>query len=279
MPPTSCARSNGCWPETRGCAQQQPGVTLTTLASVTGLPPQIRACLFDLDGVLTSTAVVHQEAWKQTFDDFLRRRDPADSSPFTPADYYAHVDGRPRADGVREFLRSRGITLPEGSPDDPPDAETVNGLGNRKNELLLPFIAERGVDPYPGSERYLQAVRDAGLGIAVVTSSANGEAVLKVTGLDRFVQARIDGVVIVERKLRGKPAPDSFLAGAEALGVEPAAAAVFEDAVSGVEAGCAGHFGYVVGVDRTGQGDALRSHGADVVVEDLCELLDAQATA
>ena len=254
-------------------------MALTTLAGVTGLPAHIRACLFDLDGVLTSTAVVHQEAWKQTFDDFLRRRDPAGFTPFTPADYLAYVDGRPRADGVREFLRSRGITLPEGSPDDPTDAETVNGVGNRKNELLLRYIDERGVDPYPGSERYLEVVRDAGLGIAVVTSSANGEAVLTVTGLDRFVQARIDGVVIAERQLRGKPAPDSFLAGAEALGVEPAAAAVFEDALSGVEAGRAGHFGYVVGVDRTEQGDALRRHGADVVVEDLCELLDAEATA
>jgi beta-phosphoglucomutase family hydrolase len=241
---------------------------------VTGLPAHIRACLFDLDGVLTSTAVVHQEAWQQTFDDFLRRRDGDGFSPFTPADYYAYVDGRPRADGVREFLRSRGITLPEGSPDDPPDAQTVNGVGNRKNELLLRFIDERGVDPYPGSERYLQAVRDAGLGIAVVTSSANGEAVLKVTGLDRFVQARIDGVVIAERGLRGKPAPDSFLAGAQALGVGADAAAVFEDALSGVEAGRAGHFGFVVGVDRVRQADALRSRGADVVVEDLCELLE-----
>jgi len=247
--------------------------------SVTGLPPRIRACLFDLDGVLTSTAVLHQEAWKQTFDDFLRRRDGAGFAPFTLADYNAYVDGRPRADGVREFLRSRGITLPEGSPDDPPGDETVNGVGNRKNELLLRVIDERGVDPYPGSVRYLEAVRDAGLAIGVVTSSANGEAVLKVTELDRFVQARIDGVVIAERGLRGKPAPDSFLAGAQALGVEPGAAAVFEDALSGVEAGRAGHFGFVVGVDRVKQADALRSRGADVVVGDLCELLEVGGSA
>jgi len=246
---------------------------------VTGLPPRIRACLFDLDGVLTSTAVLHQEAWKQTFDDFLRRRDGAGFAPFTLADYNAYVDGRPRADGVREFLRSRGITLPEGSPDDPPGDETVNGVGNRKNELLLRVIDERGVDPYPGSVRYLGAVRDAGLAIGVVTSSANGEAVLKVTELDRFVQARIDGVVIAERGLRGKPAPDSFLAGAQALGVEPGAAAVFEDALSGVEAGRAGHFGFVVGVDRVKQADALRSRGADVVVGDLCELLEVGGSA
>jgi len=246
---------------------------------VTGLPPRIRACLFDLDGVLTSTAVLHQEAWKQTFDDFLRRRDGAGFAPFTPADYNAYVDGRPRADGVREFLRSRGITLPEGSPDDPPGDDTVNGVGNRKNELLLRVIDERGVDPYPGSVRYLEAVRDAGLAIGVVTSSANGEAVLKVTGLDRFVEARIDGVVIADRKLRGKPAPDSFLAGAQALGVEPEATAVFEDALSGVEAGRAGHFGFVVGVDRVQQADALRGRGADIVVDDLCELLEVGGTA
>ena len=246
---------------------------------MTGLPPRIRACLFDLDGVLTSTAVLHQEAWKQTFDDFLRRRDGDDFSPFTLTDYNAYVDGRPRADGVREFLRSRGITLPEGSPDDPPGDDTINGVGNRKNELLLRVIDERGVDPYPGSERYLEAVRNAGLAIGVVTSSANGEAVLEVTGLDRFVQARIDGVVIAERGLRGKPAPDSFLAGAQALGVEPEAAAVFEDALSGVDAGRAGHFGFVVGVDRMGQADALRDRGADVVVEDLCELLEGEVRA
>lgn len=246
---------------------------------MTGLPAQIRACLFDLDGVLTSTAVLHQEAWKQTFDDFLRRRDGADFSPFTAHDYNAYVDGRPRADGVREFLASRGITLPEGSPDDPPGAETVNGVGNRKNELLLRVIDERGVDPYPGSVRYLEAVRDAGLAIAVVTSSANGEAVLEVADLTRFVQARIDGVVIAERGLKGKPAPDSFLAGAEALGVEPARAAVFEDALSGVQAGRGGDFGYIIGVDRVGQAAALRSHGADVVVADLAELLDRDGTS
>ena len=254
-------------------------VPLTTLADVTGLPPRIRACLFDLDGVLTSTAVLHQEAWKHTFDDFLRRRDGENFSPFTLADYNSYVDGRPRADGVREFLRSRGITLPEGTPDDPPGDETVNAVGNRKNELLLRVIDERGVEPYPGSVRYLEAVRDAGLAIGVVTSSANGEAVLKVTGLDRFVQARIDGVVIADRHLRGKPAPDSFLAGAQALGVEPEAAAVFEDALSGVEAGRAGHFGFVVGVDRVKQAEALRSRGADVVVEDLCELLEVGGPA
>ncbi len=185
---------------------------------MTGLPDTIRACLFDLDGVLTSTAVLHQRAWKQTFDDFLRERDGDDFTEFTDRDYIRYVDGRPRADGVRTFLTSRGIELPEGEPDDPPDAATVNGVGNRKNVLLLRVIDEQGVSAYPGSLRYLEAVRDAGLAIAVVTSSANGEAVLKAAGLDRFVEARIDGIEIVERKLRGKPAPDSFIAGAEAPG-------------------------------------------------------------
>jgi beta-phosphoglucomutase family hydrolase len=244
---------------------------------VTGLPEKIRACLFDLDGVLTSTAVLHERAWKQTFDDFLRERDGDAFTEFTDRDYIQYVDGRPRADGVRTFLTSRGIDLPEGEPDDPPDAATINGVGNRKNVLLLRVIEEQGVSAYPGSLRYLEAVRDAGLAIAVVTSSANGAAVLKAAGLDRFVEARIDGIEIVTRKLRGKPAPDSFIAGAEALGVATADAAVFEDALSGVEAGRAGDFGYVVGVDRAHQAEALLQHGADVVVEDLAELLESGA--
>lgn len=238
-----------------------------------GLPDGISACLFDLDGVLTGTAALHREAWKQTFDAFLRERDGEGFQPFTDADYAQHVDGRPRADGVREFLRSRGIELPEGDSDDPADAQTVNGVGNRKNELVLKIIDERGVSPYPGSVRYLEAAEKACVKIAVVTSSANGEAVLKAGNLTRFVQARVDGVVIKRDHLRGKPAPDSFLAGAEALGVAPSQAAVFEDALSGVEAGRAGKFGYVVGVNRADQADALREHGADIVVDDLAELL------
>ena len=239
-----------------------------------GLPDAITACLFDLDGVLTGTAVLHREAWKQTFDSFLRQRDGEGFREFTDRDYAEFVDGRPRADGVREFLRSRGITLPEGTPDDPPDAETVNGVGNRKNVLLLKVIDEHGVDPYPGSVRYLDAARDAGLKIAVVTSSANGKQVLDVADLSKYVQARVDGVVIRRDGLRGKPAPDSFLAGAKALGVEPANAAVFEDALSGVQAGRDGAFGYVVGVNRADQAEQLRAHGADVVVDDLAELLE-----
>lgn len=239
-----------------------------------GLPDTISACLFDLDGVLTGTAELHSEAWKQTFDAFLRTRDGEGFQPFTGRDYAAYVDGRPRADGVRAFLTSRGITLPEGDPDDGVDAETVNGLGNRKNEVVLKIIDERGVNPYPGSMRYLRAAKDAGKKIAVVTSSANGAKVLDAAGISPFVQARVDGLTLKRDNLRGKPAPDSFLAGAEALGVAPEHAAVFEDALAGVQAGKAGGFGYVVGVNRADQADELRAHGADVVVNDLAELLE-----
>ncbi|UOZ06158.1 HAD family phosphatase [Amycolatopsis sp. WQ 127309] len=241
---------------------------------MTGLPETITACLFDLDGVLTGTAVLHREAWKRTFDEYLRARDGAGFQEFTDKDYATYVDGRPRADGVREFLKSRGIELPEGDPDDAVDAPTVNGVGNRKNELVLKIIDERGVSPYPGSIRYLEAVKAAGLRIAVVTSSANGAKVLDAGDLSKYIEARVDGLTIREQHLKGKPAPDSFLAGAEALGVEPEHAAVFEDAQSGVQAGKAGGFGYVVGVNRADQAEELRAHGADVVVDDLAELLE-----
>lgn len=238
-----------------------------------GLPDSVTACLFDLDGVLTSTAVMHRKAWKSTFDEFLRSRDGAGFEAFSDDDYVDYVDGKPRADGVRDFLKSRSITLPEGNTDDPPTAETVNGLGTRKNAMLLEAIDRDGVSPYEGSVRYLEAVQAAGLDIAVVTSSANGEAVLDSADLSKFVRVRIDGKVIVDRHLSGKPAPDSFLAAAQDLGVAPDEAAVFEDALSGVEAGRAGRFGFVVGVDRTGQAEQLREHGADVVVTDLADLL------
>ena len=243
-----------------------------------GLPDRIGACLFDLDGVLTQTASVHAAAWKEMFDAYLREREGRTGEPFVPFDsgddYRLYVDGMPRSDGVRSFLASRGITLPEGSPGDPPGAETVAGLGNRKNELVLKLIHEQGVTVYEGSVRYVEAVRDAGLARAVVSSSANTLDVLRSTGLEDLFDVRIDGVVAVERGLRGKPAPDTFLAGAEALGVGPGASAVFEDALSGVQAGRAGAFGFVVGVDRTGQADALRNRGADIVVADLSELLE-----
>ncbi|MER7057659.1 MULTISPECIES: beta-phosphoglucomutase family hydrolase [unclassified Streptomyces] len=237
-----------------------------------GLPDDIQACLFDLDGVVTRTAVVHAAAWKETFDAFLRERDGADFRPFTDSDYGEYVDGRPRADGVRSFLTSRGVELPEGDPDDPPDARTVNGVGNRKNELLLKKIRTDGVEPYEGTLRYIDAVRAAGLATAIVSSSANTQDVLRSIDAERLFDVRIDGVVARERELPGKPRPDTFLAAARDLGVEPPRAAVFEDALAGMDAGRSGHFGYVVGVDRVGQSDALYAHGADRVVEDLAEL-------
>jgi beta-phosphoglucomutase family hydrolase len=240
-----------------------------------GIPDDIRAVLFDLDGVLTQTARVHAAAWKQMFDAFLRKRDGDGYVPFDAGkDYDSYVDGKQRADGTRSFLESRGIRLPEGSRDDPPDAETVYGLGNRKNEILLRRIREDGVDVYPTSVDYVRAARDAGLRTAVVSSSANTRDVVKSVGIEDLFDVRVDGVVAAERHLKGKPAPDTFLAAARELGVDPADAAVFEDALAGVAAGRAGGFGYVVGVDRVGQADALRAHGADVVVKDLSELRD-----
>ncbi|MFI0819336.1 HAD family hydrolase [Streptomyces sp. NPDC021098] len=240
-----------------------------------GLPADIRACLFDLDGVLTRTAVVHAAAWKQMFDEFLRRRDGPSYRPFDrTTDYDEYVDGRPRADGVRTFLASRGIELPEGDADDPPDKDTVQGLGNRKNLLVLQKIREDGVQAYPGSVRFAEAARAAGLRTAVVSSSANCRNVLIAAGIEHLFEVRIDGVVAAERGLPGKPHPDTFLEAARDLGAAPAGAAVFEDALAGMEAGRAGRFGRVVGVDRVGQADALRAHGADIVVKDLAELLE-----
>ncbi|MBL1100320.1 HAD family hydrolase [Streptomyces coffeae] len=243
------------------------------------LPTVIRACLFDLDGVLTRTAVVHAAAWKQTFDAFLERHDGPSFRPFDRvADYDAYVDGRPRADGVRTFLASRGIELPEGAADDPPDKDTVHGLGNRKNALVLAKIREEGVEAYPGSVRFCEVARAAGLRTAVVSSSANCRDVLIAAGIEHLFEVRIDGVVAAERKLPGKPHPDTFLEAARELDTAPDAAAVFEDALAGMDAGRAGHFGHVVGVDRVGQADALRRHGADVVVRDLAELLEEDAS-
>lgn len=242
-----------------------------------GLPERIRATLFDLDGVLTDTASVHKKAWKSMFDDFLKADAERAGTEFVPfdidTDYLKYVDGKKREDGVRSFLASRGIDLPDGSPDDGPDAGTVFGLGNRKNEMFQHTLNTEGIEVFEGSRRYLKAAAKAGLGIAVVSSSANTRAVLELTGLDEFVQHRVDGVTMREQNIAGKPAPDSFLRAAELLDVTPAEAAVFEDALSGVEAGRAGSFGYVVGVDRVGQADALQSYGADVVVTDLAELM------
>ncbi len=244
-----------------------------------GLPDGIKACLFDLDGVLTQTAKVHAAAWKEMFDAYLRDRATRRGEKFVPfdagADYNEYVDGRPRADGVRTFLAARGIELPEGSADDPPTRETVAGLGNRKNELVLALIKRDGVAPYAGSVRYVTAVREAGLRTAVVSASANCRDVLVAAAIENLFDARIDGVVADREHLHGKPAPDTFLAGARAVGVEPKQAVVFEDALAGVAAGRAGKFGYVVGVDRVNHAAALREHGADIVVADLDELLPA----
>jgi beta-phosphoglucomutase family hydrolase len=244
---------------------------------VLGLPDAITACLFDLDGVLTQTAKVHAEAWKQTFDEYLHQRADRGDEQFKEfdkvADYDEYVDGKPRYDGVRSFLQSRGIQLPEGDHDDPPSKETVCGIGNRKNELVLKLISEQGVEAYDGSVAFVKAAREAGLRRAVVSSSANCKDVLIAAGIEDLFEARIDGIVAEQEHLRGKPAPDTFLAGAKALGVKPARAVVFEDALAGVQAGRDGRFGFVVGVDRVGQADALRQHGASVVVSDLDELL------
>jgi beta-phosphoglucomutase family hydrolase len=243
-----------------------------------GLPVRVRACLFDLDGVLVQTARLHAAAWKQTFDTFLRSRAARTGERFVPfdevTDYDDYVDGKPRYDGVRSFLAARGIELPEGRPTDRIDAETISGLGNRKNELVLALIHEHGVEAYEGSIRYVRAVRAAGLPRAVVSSSANTSEVLAAAAIDDLFDVEIDGLVAEHEHLRGKPAPDTFLAAARELGVSADRAAVFEDALAGVAAGRAGRFGFVVGVDRVGQAEALREHGADLVVSDLAELLE-----
>jgi beta-phosphoglucomutase family hydrolase len=241
------------------------------------LPASVRACLFDLDGVLTMTATLHSAAWKEMFDAYLRERAARLGEEFrafeTAHDYVVYIDGRHRADGVRSFLASRGIELPEGDPRDPPDAETVAGLGNRKNERVVEMMRQQGVRAFEGSVRFVEAVRAAGLRTAVVSASANCAEALAASGIAALFDERVDAVVAEELHLRGKPAPDTYLAAARLLGVDASEAAVFEDALAGVEAGRAGRFGLVVGVDRVGQADALRAHGADVVVADLAELL------
>jgi beta-phosphoglucomutase family hydrolase len=244
-----------------------------------GLPLGIRACLFDLDGVLTETATLHAKAWQKMFDGFLSARAHSSGQPFVPFDvlhdYERYVDGKPRDEGTRSFLASRDIQLPEGRASDPASAQTIQGLGKRKNDLLLASIREHGVEAFPGSVRYLRAVKQAGLRTAVVSSSKNCREVLIAVHIAELFDARIDGVVAAEQHLAGKPAPDTYLAAARAVGTPPAQAAVFEDALAGVAAGRAGQFGFVVGVDRAGQADELRRHGADVVVTDLAALLEA----
>ncbi len=248
------------------------------MSATLGLPGQVVACLFDLDGVVTQTATVHAAAWKEMFDGFLRARAARERRPFEPfdvgTDYEQFVDGRPREDGVRAFLASRRITLPEGSAGDPPGDETIHGLARRKNELFLALVEKQGVQPYQGSVRYIEAARQKGLKLAVVTASKNCEEILKAARMDGCFDAKVDGSVAERESLRGKPAPDTYLFAARLLGAEPAQAAVYEDALAGVEAGRTGAFGLVVGVDRIGHGDALRRHGAGIVVTDLSELID-----
>jgi beta-phosphoglucomutase family hydrolase len=237
-----------------------------------GLPEEIKACLFDLDGVVTRTAVVHAAAWKEMFDAFLREREGEHFRPFDDHDYDEYVDGLPRADGVRAFLASRGIELPDGNPDDPPGAETVHGLGNRKNALVLEKIRTDGVEAYDDTLTYIRAARAQGLRTAIVSSSANCRDVLRAIDAEDLFDVRVDGVVAAERQLPGKPRPDTFLAAAQDLGLDAPRSAVFEDALAGMDAGRAGGFGYVVGLDRVGQADALYEHGADIVVQGLAEL-------
>jgi len=242
-----------------------------------GLPSTILACLFDLDGVLTQTARVHAVAWKTTFDGFMKQRAEKTGEWFKPfdavADYDEYVDGKPREEGVRSFLASRGVTLPEGTEDDPPDSDTVHGLGNRKDQLFLHLIRTHGVKTYEGSVQYLHAAREAALKVAVVTSSRNCAEVLRAARLEGLFDAQVDGNVAHARGLAGKPAPDTYVEAARMLGAKPSGSAVYEDALAGVEAGRAGGFGLVVGVDRVGQAAALHQHGADVVVKDLADLL------
>ena len=232
------------------------------------LPEGITALLFDLDGVITQTAKLHAAAWKEMFDAFLRERAEQTGEPFeefTPSDYDRYVDGRPRYDGVRTFLVARGIE---------PEEELVRRLGDRKNDLVRKLIRERGVEVYDSSLDFVREARREGLRRAVVSSSANTREVLRSVGIEELFEAVVDGLVAEREGLPGKPAPDTFLAGARALGAEPQQAVVFEDALAGVEAGRAGGFGWVVGVNRTGQRDALAEHGADVVVDDLSELME-----
>jgi beta-phosphoglucomutase family hydrolase len=241
-------------------------------------PDRFDAVLFDLDGVLTSTAKIHSRCWKTMFDDFLSQRAAEGKEPFRPfdieTDYKLYVDGKPRYEGVRSFLASRHIALADGTPGDLPTASTVCGLGNRKDELVKEAIDRGEVEPYPGSVALVRRLREQGIRTAVVSSSNNCEQVLQAAGLLDLFEARVDGLVASQLHLPGKPAPDTFLKAAQLLGVRPARAVVVEDALAGVTAGRAGGFGLVIGVDREGGGDALRTHGADVVVTDLGELLN-----
>lgn len=232
------------------------------------------AVLFDLDGVLTSTAAIHADAWKRMFDAFLAERDGPQFRPFDiDQDYKRYVDGKPRYDGVRSFLAARGIKLPDGKPDSPPGDDTVCALGNRKDAMVQTAIDAGKVEAFEGSITWARRLKQAGFQLAVVSSSRNCAQVLRAAGIDGLFSARVDGETLITMNLPGKPAPDSFLKAAEQLGVPPVRAVVVEDAIPGVEAGRDGKFGLVIGIDREGHGAALRAHGADLVVRDLDELL------
>ncbi len=239
---------------------------------------QYDAVLFDLDGVITGTANLHAACWKRMFDEYLKKRVAQSGEEFRPfelsTDYLLYVDGKPRFDGVRDFLRSRNIQVPEGTPDDPPQVETVGGLGNCKNDLVNKAIEDTGVQPYDGSVKLIHHLRRHVFKIAVVTSSQNCNTVLRAARLDAFFEVRVDGNMIRAEHLTGKPAPDMFLMAAKLLGVEPARAVVIEDAISGVRAGSNGNFGLVIGVARKGNAKELRNNGAHLVVNDLGELVD-----
>jgi beta-phosphoglucomutase family hydrolase len=239
---------------------------------------QYDAVLFDLDGVITDTARLHAACWKKMFDEYLQKRAKQSGEAFRPfglaTDYRLYVDGKPRFDGVRDFLTSRVIRLPEGTPDDPPERETVCGLGNRKNDLVNEIIEERGVESYEGSVRLIHQLRHDGFKIAVVTSSQNCTVVLKAAKLDGCFDAQVDGNAIETQQLAGKPAPDTFLLAARLVNVSPSRSVVIEDAISGVQAGLSGRFGLVIGVARKGNADELKRHGAHLVVTDLGELAD-----
>jgi beta-phosphoglucomutase family hydrolase len=239
-------------------------------------PGEYSAWLFDLDGVITDTASVHAAAWKRTFDRYLREVSEREGKPFEPfeinPDYFRYVDGKPRYDGVDSFLRSRGITLEWGDPDDPPSRETVCGLGNSKNAMFNEVLRSRGVQVFESSVALIRGLRSMGRRIAIVTSSKNCDAVLEAAGIQDLFDARVDGNVSTEKKLAGKPAPETYEEAARMLGVPPERSVVIEDAISGVQAGRAGGFGLVIGVARGDDPEVLRESGADIVVRDLVEL-------
>jgi beta-phosphoglucomutase family hydrolase len=239
-------------------------------------PESFDAVLFDLDGVLTDTAKVHATCWKRMFDDFLQQRARANNEPFQAfeieTDYNLYVDGKPRFDGVRSFLLSRQIQLPEGTPADAAESETICGLGNRKNDLVNHVLETEGVEAYPGSVKLVKRLREQGIKTAVVSSSANCETVLRAAGILELFDARVDGNVASRMKLAGKPAPDTYLKAAELLAVPPQRAVVVEDAISGVQSGRAGSFGLVVGVARHDNAEELKQNGATLVVTDLGDL-------